>query len=136
MIVTRLDNEQEVDWKPERKNPKKYRLSKLTERAISVIKSILPTTMLVYEARIPGSRLRLDIWIPMYKIVIEVQGIQHYKFSQFYHGTKNKQNEQMMRDRIKREWCEYNGIEIIDFPYDVCEELWKNKIMSIIKQRV
>ena len=83
--------------------------------------------------------MRLDIYIPKYKVTIECQGKQHF-YPVEYFGGKEAYIETVNRDKKKRELCEQHGIKIFyyanykyKFPYKVYtdpEELI-NDIMKI-----
>lgn len=50
----------------------------------------------------------------------EYNGIQHYKYSPFFHGNnKEKFMNQKYRDDMKRRMCRDNGITLIEVPYTV-----------------
>lgn len=77
---------------------------------------------IVYEeCPMVGTRLRLDIYNATKKIAIECNGNQHREYNEFFHGG-NQINylAQLRRDGKKYEWCEINGITLIDiFPEDL-----------------
>ncbi|RHZ83478.1 hypothetical protein Glove_92g15 [Diversispora epigaea] len=55
--------------------------------------------------------LQLDIFYPEYGIAIEVQGVQHKKYIEFFHrGDPNNFIKQQVRDQLKKELCEENWI--------------------------
>lgn len=68
--------------------------------------------------------LYFDFFIPEYNIAIEYQGPQHFKPIDFF-GGKEAFREQQTRDKIKREWCKINNIELIEvnFFQDTLEQL-------------
>jgi hypothetical protein len=55
------------------------------------------------------SHPRYDIYIPNGKIFIEVNGLQHYKFSEYFHQTIQDFRNNKMLDRIKRKYAKKNG---------------------------
>ncbi len=61
-----------------------------------------------------GERLELDFYIPGLDVVIEVQGIQHYEFTRFFHKDLIGFNEQKRRDTEKRSICEKKGITVFE----------------------
>jgi very-short-patch-repair endonuclease len=65
---------------------------------------------------IPGSQLSVDFFLPTLGYVIEVQGSQHKKHSDFFHGEKTKLKfaGQMKRDNQKAQWAEQNGFTFIE----------------------
>ncbi|CAI2191860.1 18202_t:CDS:2, partial [Funneliformis geosporum] len=57
--------------------------------------------------------LELDIFYPQYGFAIEVQGIQHEKYHEFFHkGDPNNFIRQQARDQLKKEFCEKNWIAL------------------------
>lgn len=59
----------------------------------------------------------LDFLVPKVWIAVEVQGSQHSSFSGFFHGDKMDFYRSQGRDRQKRDWCELNGIKLVEFKY-------------------
>lgn len=51
------------------------------------------------------SRLELDFYIEELRVAIEVQGMQHYIFTPFFHGDYSGFEVQVQRDRFKRTSC-------------------------------
>jgi hypothetical protein len=66
-----------------------------------------------------GNNLELDCYNSELKIAVEYNGIQHYKFSPFFHKNKDQFHNQKYRDDIKKRLCEENGILLIEVPYTV-----------------
>lgn len=63
------------------------------------------------------NNLRVDFYLPTYNMVIEFNGVQHYKWVKNWNLTKNNFGEQQERDRRLREYCHDNGINLIEIPY-------------------
>ena len=61
---------------------------------------------------------RIDIFIPSLKIGIEYNGEQHYKPVEFFGGDKGFESL-VERDHRKKYICEQNGIQIIEWRYDL-----------------
>lgn len=59
-----------------------------------------------------GHRLEIDVFIPSAGIAIEVQGPQHFRFSQHFHGTAERFDDQVRRDSQKRLACARNGVTL------------------------
>lgn len=80
--------------------------------------------------------LPYDIYIPFYKIFIEINGIQHYVFIKSWHKTIEKFNYNKCLDRIKRRYARKNGYYLeIDLrkikTVEKAIELIENKISEI-----
>jgi hypothetical protein len=61
-----------------------------------------------------GGRLELDFYVEELKFAIEVQGRQHYMFTQFFHQDYDEFESQLERDRTKREICEHMGVKLLE----------------------
>ncbi len=100
-------------------------------KARSLIKECFPTIQFLEEVPIPVRRSEsyyLDFYIPMLRMAIEVHGEQHFKFVPFYHNNLLGFIKSQKRDREKKEWCEINNINYIEFPHYESELEWKQKI--------
>lgn len=75
-----------------------------------------------------GKGYLYDFYLPLYKIIIEMHGIQHYEYIPFFHNNKNKIKslaQQQEIDAIKKNVAVSNGItnyivvdcKISDFDY-------------------
>lgn len=60
--------------------------------------------------------LELDIFVPDKKLAVEYMGKQHYEPIKFFGGT-DSHIAAVKKDKIKKELCEKNGIELIYFDY-------------------
>lgn len=104
--------------------------SSLHLQARELIKECFPTLQILEEVPISPRRaetLYLDFYLPLIKRCIEVHGEQHYKFSRFFHNTPLGFIKHKKRDQDKRDWCELNGIEYIELPFDQIEQ-WQSRI--------
>lgn len=78
--------------------------------------------------------LPFDFYLSDYNIAIEYQGIQHYEPIEYFGGQESFKN-QVLRDNIKKEYCQKNNIFLIEIPYycNLDEELIK--LYEIIKNK-
>ena len=72
-------------------------------------------------------KMRLDYYLPKYKVAIECQGGQHFKSVNWFGGEANLAVTQF-RDKLKKDLCVKHGIKVlyysnlgIDYPYKVYE---------------
>lgn len=72
-----------------------------------------------------------DIYIKSKNILIEYNGIQHYKYTDFFQKTKKVFKEQKKRDKKKYKLAKKNGFSVIIFKYD--EPLFKDYIINKIE---
>ena len=82
------------------------------------IKQEFGDQIILEEFTIPKSQLRLDFFLPKINIAVEVHGRQHFEFVKHFHGTRKKFAEAKLRDQLKKQWCELNGIELIVWSED------------------
>lgn len=79
----------------------------------TLLKAKFPFDLILEEVYLPGSKLFCDFYVPNYKLMIEVHGEQHYKFTPFFHKTRLDFLKGQKRDRDKEEWAISNGITFI-----------------------
>nr|HIK01055.1 hypothetical protein [Candidatus Undinarchaeales archaeon ERR594346 U_76725] len=133
MRIVDLDNEYH-NWKVTGHIPKNNAARGRSEyhlRARKLLKKLFPTCQILEEVPIPlrkGQVLYLDFFLPLHNLCVEVHGEQHYKFVPFYHGSILGFAKSKKRDADKFEWCEKNGITIIQFPYNENENEWNRRI--------
>ena len=103
-------------------------------KAREVLRKEFPTQVILEEVPIPGlgRALFADFFIPHRKMMVEVQGQQHYEQIGHFHGTdllgKLTFARAQKRDSRKKEWCELNGITLIELSYEEDVSVWRNKI--------
>lgn len=79
------------------------------------LKLFFPYDMILEEFVLPRTNgLALDFFLPHRKIAFEIHGQQHFKYIDFYHGSKEKFAAQKKRDDKKSQWCELNSIRLIE----------------------
>jgi hypothetical protein len=86
------------------------------------------------EVPLPGTPLRFDFYLPHYEVAVEVHGEQHYSYSSFFHGTQWDFIQAKRNDRMKKEWCELNGITLIELPYNESEKEWEKRLTSLTNE--
>jgi len=65
-----------------------------------------------------GVLLEYDVAIPSEKLLIEYDGIQHYKYPNFFHKTKKEYLAQVRRDKKKNKLAKDNGWKLVRFKYN------------------
>lgn len=63
--------------------------------------------------------LELDCYNDELKIAVEYNGVQHYKYTPYFHKSREAFQNQKYRDYMKRELCQKNGVTLIEVPYSV-----------------
>jgi len=61
-----------------------------------------------------NANLEIDIFLPEFKLAIECQGLQHYKFIEHFHGTLDGFKYQQARDALKRTLIKQQGLWLIE----------------------
>lgn len=85
-----------------------------------------PAEVILEDFTLPGSRLSVDFLIWSRGIAVEVQGRQHTEHNDFFHGSHENKNffKQVNRDLRKLNWCESNGLELIEIFTEKDLENW------------
>lgn len=76
--------------------------------------------------------LELDFYIEDLKLAAEIQGMQHYSFVQFFHGTKEKFYEQQKRDAVKSSICRERGIRLVEIFNEKDADLFYARVKDAI----
>lgn len=95
-----------------------------------LLQELYSTYQVIEELLIPvnsKTNLYLDFFIPLLKLGIEVHGSQHYEQSSFFHKDKWAFAKQQQNDRLKREFCQINNIELKELAYNERDN-WRNLI--------
>lgn len=108
--------------------PRKHKNVSRGQAALTVIlKKLIPNAEIVYEHQV-GERLRLDIYIPQYKLAVEYHGRQHFEHVVRFHDTYEDFKRAQTRDDRKIELCKEQGITLVAFRY--CDELTEDSIFD------
>ena len=91
----------------------------------------------VFDWLVDGKSIKkFDFYLPKYNVVIECQGLQHFKSIEWFGGEKHY-IIQKSNDELKRKLCEEHGIKVlyysnlnIDYPYEVITD--KEKLIEAI----
>lgn len=75
--------------------------------------------------------LQFDFYVESLNLLIEYDGIQHFKPIKFFGGEEHFKNT-VKRDKIKNLWAEENGYVLIRFRYDAfCIDILDNTIKEV-----
>lgn len=105
--------------------------SELHLKARALLRAAYPLYPLLEEIPITlkrGSTVFLDFFLPQMKMCVEVNGEQHFKCVNHFHGSLAGFRNQQKNDRLKAEWLDLNGIKLVEFNYNETEEEWQNKL--------
>lgn len=56
--------------------------------------------------------LPFDIYVPQYKLFVEINGIQHYEFTKYWHIDEKGFKKQRYKDNLKKKYAKENGFYI------------------------
>ena len=87
------------------------------------------------EFRMAGTKLSFDFYNSNKRVAIEVQGIQHEKHVEFFHGKgARKWLSQIKKDLLKHKFCEINNITLIEIFSDeeISFNLFKEKGIDLL----
>lgn len=115
------------NWTP-KSNPR-FNKSSYHTSALEVLKKIYPLDSTLEEVAVPGEHLFLDIFIPSRKLVVEVNGEQHYKFNSHFYESENAFYQAKQRDLVKVEWCKLNGFDLVVLDYNNNDK-WEQLILE------
>lgn len=74
--------------------------------------------------------LELDCYNAGMKLAAEYNGVQHYKYSPYFHKSNEHFMNQKYRDDMKRRICKEHGVTLIEVPYTVKLHDIKNFIVK------
>ena len=66
--------------------------------------------------------MEIDCFNEKLRLGCEYNGIQHYKYSTYFHKNNEAFMNQKYRDDMKRRMCKDNGITLIEVPYTIKEK--------------
>lgn len=125
MIVKDL-NGKDFKWIP-RSNPRNAP-STLHVSARDLIKELYPCDLIYEEVYVPKMKFYLDLYIPSCRLVLEVNGKQHYEFNNHFHNSKLDFYKKKNKDNTKKEWCELNHFRFIELPFSEKKHEWIKRI--------
>ena len=71
-----------------------------------------------------------DFYLPDYHILIEYDGIQHFKARNSGWNTDSNLLQTQKRDKIKNQWCKSHNIPLIRIPYTHLENICLNDLLN------
>lgn len=87
-------------------------------RFYDLLKEVYPIYEVIYEYAIGEIDQRLDLFIPVLGIAVEYNGVQHYKFSSFYHKDETDWNKGKLLDKKKADYLNDRGVKLVVIPYN------------------
>ncbi|KZB71043.1 MULTISPECIES: hypothetical protein [Thalassospira] len=83
-----------------------------------IVRDLFPDYKVLREASPEWlGRMRIDIYVPDLGLAVEYQGEQHYRPVTAF-GGEDAHSKVVERDRLKRQLCARNNVEVVDFRFD------------------
>lgn len=79
-----------------------------------------------------NSFMRFDFYLPSNNLIIEYDGIQHYKKVPYFDRDDESLAKRRRRDMYKSSYAEKNGINLMRIPYSLTE----NEVRALIKNSI
>lgn len=113
-------------------------MSKAADKIEKLLKEVFPTHRVKKEKYVfySNTELKFDFFLPELKILIEVQGSQHFSFNKFFHGDKSSFQSQKYRDSLKTQWVSENGFKLVALTEDEIEELSNENFRKLIVENL
>lgn len=103
--------------------PKCRRLLKISKGERLIEKILIENNInYIREYSLRNCKQRLDFFLPDYNVGIEFNGLQHYKYIEFFHKSVDGFKKYQERDKKKQEYCKEHNIELIVIPYYYTKE--------------
>lgn len=67
-------------------------------------------------------------------LAFEYNGEQHYNFPNAFHETQEDHDAQVMRDKLKKKLCKQHGILLIEIPYTLRSQEFKEYIVKKLRE--
>lgn len=131
-FIDTRDREHRIDIRPskwKRKVEGEGR-GKFQTQVGNILAELFPGDVICEEFPCVGEGLHLDFFIPRKTLAIEVQGAQHNKFVEYFHGDIDGFKLQKERDRRKSEWCEINKIRLVKIDWGAKRENIINLVLD------
>ena len=96
--------------------------SKLQRLIYDLLLEIYPKYTVVYEQAIHAISMRYDLFVKELGIAVEIDGIQHRKYVEHFHGDFHGRVSGILADKKKNEFSVENGIKLIRIPDD--DKVW------------
>jgi len=109
-------------------------MSNIANKVKKHIKTCFPNHRLFCEHYVSfqNNKLLFDFYLPEFKLLIEVQGQQHYSYNNFFHSNSNDFKSQKYRDLLKTQWADEEGYKLLKIKYDEIEDLTNESFRELV----
>lgn len=95
-------------------------LSKVQKKVKNLLYNYWNGDIVYEELPVLGTRMTFDFYNASKRIVVEVDGKQHYSFNKHFHSnSRQKFLDQLKRDDLKHTFCELNKINLVRIREDL-----------------
>lgn len=84
------------------------------------------------ETKSNNSYLRFDFFVPERNVLIEYDGIQHFKSVPYFDKTSENLSRRKRRDGYKSDYARANNIMLVRVPYTMTDKEARDKITQVI----
>lgn len=70
-----------------------------------------------------GKKARFDFYLPKYNLLIEYDGVQHFKAGNGVFDNPEKFIKTQEHDIYKTEWCKNNNFKLVRIPYTYLDDI-------------
>lgn len=109
-------------------------MSKLADLLEKTLHDLFPHNTIIKEHYVnyKDERLFFDFFIKELSMLVEVQGVQHYKFVKHFHVDKEGFVKQKKRDNLKKAYCEENDLFFMEIKDEVSEISLLVKMLEVM----
>ena len=81
-------------------------------------------------------KLSFDFYLPELKLMVEVQGEQHYTYNKFFHKSDQDLQAQKYRDMLKTQYIVENELKLLEIKYDEVSQLDIASIKQLVLETI
>ena len=109
-------------------------MSNLSDKIKIILKELFPHYRLEeeYFVSYKGQKLYFDFYLPDFSLFIEVQGKQHCKFIEHFHGTRENFLASRKRDNMKIDYVDENEKNLLIINEEAGNKMTKGKLLSLV----
>ncbi len=94
----------------------------------ALLREMYPYDLIFEEVLIPGEDLTFDFVVPLRRLVVECDGIQHTQYIPYFHKNLSGFSKSKLRDAQKVEFCNINNLTLVALSYRDTYEQWKQQL--------
>lgn len=103
-------------------------------RIFEMMKRIYPRFTNIWEQEINEIDGRFDMLVKELGIAVEVDGIQHNKYTEFFHKDPSGLKQGWLKDKAKDTFCAENGIKLLRLDYKKSLKIEESELKKLIDE--